>query len=115
MLLEGKFLEFHRYVSSHNLPLEAISDAYGARHRAGGQIGSVVRADVRAGVCRAACARAAVGDGDRRGHARMKDAVGGIGTIHHIPQHQRVVPACFIGGVAHLQHAAAVAAAVLPG
>ena len=29
MLLEGKFLEFHRYVSSHNLPLEAISDAYG--------------------------------------------------------------------------------------
>ena len=29
MLLEGKFLEFHRYVSSHNLLLEAISDAYG--------------------------------------------------------------------------------------
>ena len=25
MLLEEKFLEFHRYVSSHNLPLEAIS------------------------------------------------------------------------------------------
>ena len=25
MLLEKKFLEFHRYVSSHNLPLEAIS------------------------------------------------------------------------------------------
>lgn len=29
MLLEEKFLEFHRYASSHNLPLEAISDAYG--------------------------------------------------------------------------------------
>ena len=25
MLLEEKFLEFHRYASSHNLPLEAIS------------------------------------------------------------------------------------------
>ena len=25
MLLEEKFLEFHRYASNHNLPLEAIS------------------------------------------------------------------------------------------
>lgn len=25
MLLEEKFLEFHRYASDHNLPLEAIS------------------------------------------------------------------------------------------
>lgn len=25
MLLEEKFLEFHRYASSHNLPLETIS------------------------------------------------------------------------------------------
>ena len=77
MLLEGRFLEFHRYVSSHNLPLEAIGDAYGARHRAGGQIVRVVRADVSPGVRGAACACAAVGDGDGRGHARMKDAEGG--------------------------------------
>ena len=60
-------------------------------------------------------ARTAVGDGDRRRHARMEDAVAAPTVVHSRSEKDGIVHTGFIAGRAHLQHAAVVAGGIIPG
>ena len=62
----------------------------------------------------AACPGAAVGDGHRRCHACVKNAICVVCTVDYVTQQHGVVTAGFIRAVTHFQHPAIVAGAIVP-